>query len=189
MTAIAVSDAKASLRAELRAQISTLPAEERLRATDRILDQLENLPEWQSARRVMLFAPAPGEPAIDRLWSLRGQRLAGKQVYYPRVNGDGLEVRHIVSPAELQIGRFGLREPNPERTEKCDPALLDLIVVPGLAFTAEGVRLGRGGGYFDRFLAQLPARIALIGVAFRLQLRPTLPEEAHDHRMTRVLVD
>lgn len=188
MTASVVSDAKASLRAELRAQLAALPSEERLRGTDRILAQLEALPEWQAARHVMLYAPAPGEPAIDRLWSLNGQRLAGKKVYYPRVNGVGLEVRHIVSPAELQIGRFGLREPNPERTEKCDPALLDLIVVPGLAFTAAGVRLGRGGGFFDRFLAQLPERIALVGTAFRLQMRDSLPEEEHDHRMTRVLV-
>lgn len=188
MTAFVVSDAKASLRTELRAILAAFPAEERLRASDRILLQLEALPEWQSARRVMLYAPAPAEPAIDRLWSLNGQRLAGKQVCYPRVTGDGLEVRHVVSPAELQIGRFGLREPNPERTELCDPASLDVMLVPGLAFTKEGVRLGRGGGYFDRFLADLPERIVTIGTAFALQMRPTLPEEEHDQRMTRVLV-
>lgn len=188
MTAFVVSDAKASLRTELRVLLAAMPTEERLRASDRILTQLEALPEWKSARRVMLYAPAPAEPAIDRLWSLNGQRLAGKEVCYPRVTGDGLEVRHVVSPAELQIGRFGLREPNPERTEKCDPATLDLVVVPGLAFTPEGVRLGRGGGFFDRFLAELPAGVALVGTAFRLQMRSALPEEAHDQRMTRVLV-
>lgn len=188
MTAFVVSDAKASLRTELRNQLAAIPAEERLRASDRILAQLEALPEWQAARNVMLYAPAAVEPGIDRLWSLNGARLAGKQVFYPRVNGEGLEIRRVVSPADLQIGRFGLREPNPERTEWGDPARLDIMLVPGLAFTTAGVRLGRGGGYFDRLLADLPARVLTIGTAFRAQVRESLPEEGHDQRMQRVLI-
>ena len=58
--------------AELRAQLAALPSEERLRGTDRILAQLEALPEWQAARHVMLYAPAPGEPAIIKAGDTEG---------------------------------------------------------------------------------------------------------------------
>ena len=66
-----------------------------------------------------------------------------------------------------------------------DPALLDVVVVPGLAFTADGRRLGQGGGHFDRFLLRLRPDCLRIGVAFREQLVDDLPTVAARHRRRR----
>ena len=82
----------------------------------------------------------------------------------------------IAELAELVLGRFGIREPAPgPQLEK-----LDLIVVPGLAFTVTGNRLGRGAGYYDRFLATVPTTTLKVGVCFEFQLVPQIPSESHD---------
>ena len=66
-----------------------------------------------------------------------------------------------------------------------DPASLDVVVVPGLAFTADGRRLGQGGGHYDRFLRQLRRGCVTIGAAFAEQLVDDLPHEDHDVRVER----
>jgi len=70
-----------------------------------------------------------------------------------------------------------------------DPAWPDVVVVPGLAFTAAGDRLGQGGGWYDRYLAQVRADCAAIGVCFAEQIADTLPVEAHDITMDHVVTD
>ncbi len=70
-----------------------------------------------------------------------------------------------------------------------DPALLDVVVVPGLAFTPDGHRLGQGGGHFDRFLPRLAARCLRLGVCFREQLVDELPVEPHDVVVDHVVTD
>jgi 5-formyltetrahydrofolate cyclo-ligase len=71
------------------------------------------------------------------------------------------------------------------------PALaqLDLIVVPGLAFTAEGNRLGRGAGFYDQFLSAIPATTVKVGVCFEFQKVPEVPQESHDVKMDTVVCD
>jgi 5-formyltetrahydrofolate cyclo-ligase len=66
-------------------------------------------------------------------------------------------------------------------------AQLDLIVVPGLAFTAEGNRLGRGAGFYDRFLAGIPANTVKVGVCFEFQRVSEVPQESHDVKMDAVV--
>jgi 5-formyltetrahydrofolate cyclo-ligase len=70
-----------------------------------------------------------------------------------------------------------------------DPTLLDVVVVPGLAFTPAGARLGRGGGHFDRFLTRLGEGCLRIGVAFREQLVTELPTADHDIAVDVVVTD
>ena len=70
-----------------------------------------------------------------------------------------------------------------------DPASLDVVVVPGLAFTADGRRLGQGGGHYDRFLPRLRPACVTIGAAFAEQLVDDLPTEPHDIRLTLVVTD
>lgn len=66
---------------------------------------------------------------------------------------------------------------------------LDVVVLPGVAFTVHGHRLGRGGGWYDRFLSELPASVTTIGVAFEEQIVPHLPVESHDVRLDMVVTD
>ena len=70
-----------------------------------------------------------------------------------------------------------------------DPVVLDVVVVPGLAFTARGDRLGQGGGHFDRFLPRLRGDCLRIGVAFHEQLVDELPTDGHDIAVDVVITD
>jgi 5-formyltetrahydrofolate cyclo-ligase len=131
---------------------------------------------WQRAKTVVLFAPQPREPDVEMLWS----GAEGREFAYPRVTGDRLDLFRVTSPYELQPGAWGIREPAGELAHALPPDAIDLILVPGTAFTRDGARLGRGGGFYDRLLSWLPAHTCKVGVCFDFQLVPELPLEAHD---------
>jgi 5-formyltetrahydrofolate cyclo-ligase len=122
-------------------------------------------PRAQIWRRVMMYVALAGEPDtsgwID--WC-RGRGLA---VFLPEVDGPDLRV----VPGDI------------------DPTTLDLVIVPGLAFTTDGRRLGQGGGHFDRFLPRLPEACVTIGVCFHEQLVDDLPMAPHDVRVRLVVTD
>jgi 5-formyltetrahydrofolate cyclo-ligase len=77
----------------------------------------------------------------------------------------------------------------PESEPSPDPAIVDVVVVPGTAFTLDGHRLGQGGGWYDRFLARLGPRCTKIGVGFSPQLVDSLPVEEHDVQLDLVVTD
>ncbi len=139
---------------------------------------LAELPEYVSARVVMAFASMPVEPDTDGLLARLAQE--GRMIVLPRLQ-DG-EIVPVQSTGEFTRGQFGIREPV---GPVVDPATIDVVVVPGLAFTADGARLGRGKAYYDRFLPQV--RGLRVGVCFAEQLVDELPMEPHDVRLDRVL--
>jgi len=104
----------------------------------------------------------------------------GKVFAYPRVTGDRLDLFRVTSLYELQPGAWGIREPAADPANALAPESIDLIVVPGVAFTRHGARLGRGGGFYDRLLSWLPPHTCKMGVCFDFQLLPELPMDPHD---------
>ncbi len=188
------SDAKDEVRARMRARLADLlPAERRERST-RLLARLRTLPAWREARSVLLFAPLSAEPDLDGLWAADAasqeddSALTKKRCYYPRMAGRRLQVCEVRSLKELVSARWGLREPA-AGAPTAALTEIDLALVPGLAFTASGSRLGRGGGFYDRLLTEIGFRARTIGVGFDFQLLPTLPLEAHDAAVSMVLTD
>ena len=177
-----VRAAKKAIRAEVAAALQLMSQDARARATGRAFAQLDQTDAWRGAKRVMLYAPMPIEPVLDCLWVQR----ANREFCYPRIVGRELEARMVTAVTQLRPAAFGLREPDLEQTTVVDPATLDLVVVPGLAFTRDGGRLGRGRGYYDRFLAALPAEVSTVALAFACQMRDTLPMEPHDYRVQMV---
>ncbi len=133
---------------------------------------------------VLAYVPLAGEPALRPL--LEELARAGR-LLLPRVSADGLRIHPISRLESLVSGRMGLWEPPPDWPEG---ALGDLaaVVVPGLGFSLEGGRLGRGGGYYDRLLAALPTSTRRIAALFPEQLVEQLPEEAHDRRVELLLL-
>jgi 5-formyltetrahydrofolate cyclo-ligase len=167
--------AKDELRRAMRDRLP-LPPDQRGIKSARICAAITALPQWQNARTVALFAAQQREPDVEILW----QHAIGKVVGYPRVETDGLSLFSVESLYKLQSGQWNLREPNADPARLILPADVDLILVPGVAFTRTGARCGRGGGYYDRLLASLSPHTCKIGVCFDFQIVPELPNETHD---------
>ncbi len=176
---------KADLRREMRRRLQTLGAE-RAEKSCAIVAAIAAHPAFARRQRVALFAALPGEPDVEWLWE------TGSRVFcYPRIAGETIEFVQTVSPAELAPATWNprVREPAATSTSVIAPADLEFILVPGLAFTRDGQRLGRGGGFYDRFLAQLPASTVKFGVCFDLQMIAELPAEPHDQRVDAVVTE
>lgn len=109
----------------------------------------------------------------------------GKRVYLPRVEGDAIRFYRIRSLSGLILSAFGIREPQP--IEPIDAKEAEVIVCPGLAFDKAGNRLGYGGGYYDRYLKDCPAK--RIGICFKEQLVEAIPCKENDVPMDAVITD
>ena len=97
-----------------------------------------------------------------------------------------MELRRYSGPADLQRGAFGIFEPTGELFT--DYNTIDVAIIPGMAFDAKGHRLGRGKGYYDRFLAKLSPSTYKIGLCFSWQLVDYVPTDEHDIPMDEVIV-
>ncbi len=142
---------KATLREQLTAQRKALSAEQVDARGLKIQSRFLATPYYQHARTVALYAPIRGEvPTRD---ILTAGLADGKVVCYPlsHVRGRVLSFRAVRNEAELEPGRLGVREPT-DAADLVPVEQIDLFVVPGLGFTRDGKRLGRGGGYYDATL-------------------------------------
>lgn len=145
--------------------------------------QLAAFPAFAAARVVAIFDPMPSEPAIDLLWE-----TAPRTFLYPRVEGAGIRLLPVQDPSELQTPGHGLLFREPPSVEGAVEAP-QVVLIPGLAFTRDGRRLGRGGGYYDRLLAGLPAETVRIAVCFEFQVLEELPIEEHDQPVHAVATE
>jgi 5-formyltetrahydrofolate cyclo-ligase len=184
----------------MRSRLAALPPEQFTGEGAGALSHLDILPEWSRYRTVLLFLSAPREINTGPLLALSLSR--GKKTFAPAVEGTEIRFFRVSSAAgPWRAGAFGLREPASRRPEdqlgrEDFPAF---IVVPGLAFDRRGNRLGKGGGYYDRFFAFLDApenaaRIKpsggrayfALGYCLETQIVPRLPAEAQDKTMDAV---
>lgn len=139
-------------------------------------------PLLKGLEKVCLYAPLPHEVNLLPLL----EEAPGIAYYFPRcLPGRQLSFHRITSAAELQPGTWGIPAP-PAELPALSPHEAQLIIVPGVAFTAEGLRLGYGGGYYDRFLPRCP-QARTLALALPEQLQPELPTTPHDYRLHQVL--
>ena len=142
-------------------------------------------PLLAEAQTIMAYYSLPDEVNTHDL--IDDLVAEGKTVLLPRVTGDEtMEVRRYTGRADLQEGAYHILEPVGEPFT--DLSAIDLILVPGLAFDAAGHRLGRGRGYYDRFLHSKNRPYCVkIGVCFDFQKVDEVPVDAHDMAMDRVV--
>ncbi len=138
---------------------------------------------WQRASQVMLYVPMSGELNVNSL--TENGLKDGKLIALPRfsVNKNAYEACGVDNLSDLVPGKFGVLEPPPD-CQTMDTKQLDLAIVPGVAFAGLGGRLGRGGGFFDRLLTDIPAKKC--GVCFEQQVYPDVPVERHDVKMDMI---
>ncbi len=155
-----------------------------------ICSKLLSLPVFQSAKTIMFYVSFRGEvntlPMMEKAIELK------KRVAVPVVRK---EERYLI-PVEIHTlrefvpGPYGIPEPPFDAAQALRPEDLDLVVVPGVAFDHAGNRLGRGAGYYDRFLSVLPSATPTVGLGYDLQIVPVIPGlEPHDRRVTTVLTN
>lgn len=175
-----LADEKRLLRDEIRRRKALCSADERARQSAWVVEQLRREPLFAAAHCVMLYWPLPDEPDLRPLID---EALRIKRVMLPVVVGDDMLPVELTATTVWRRGAFGIMEP--QGSPCTEP--IDLIVVPGVAFDAAGHRMGRGRGYYDRFLAAMP-QVPTIGVAFDFQMVPHVPYDRYDVPMHKVLV-
>src|ERR1051325_6492151 len=161
-------EGKAILRRQLREKVKGLSPDQRSAASVQIRSRLVEQPVWQGARSILFYVPKADEPD---LWPLVDEALAlGREVVLPRFSADAglyLACRIRQAPRDLEPGQFGILEPRAD-CPIFDVKQLDLALVPGVGFSLDGGRLGRGQGYYDRLLAEVTG--CKCGVAFDCQV-------------------
>ena len=173
----------------MRQKLKAQGLEERDRRSRLLESKLFKLDAFRKARTVCFFVGMDEE--VDTVPMIAKALSSGKRVLLPLTNLENkelkwFEVRDL--KAELAHGTLGILEPRPT-AKPGDAKDAECVVVPGLAFDQSKRRLGRGAGFYDRFLASLPPHAFKVGLAFSFQVFPSIPHEAHDVPLDEVLTD
>lgn len=180
---------KRQLRAEASARRANQPEVDRL--SRQIFERMTALPEYSRARTLMTYLDVRSE--VRTRWFLPTAWAEDKQVVIPYCDNGDIELFRLKAVDELAPGTMGVLEPKHELRHrddrKVDPAELDLVIMPGLAFDRQGGRLGYGKGYYDRFLHQIRVDATKLAVCFECQLFPEIPVTDHDVRMDMLITE
>lgn len=179
-----------AIRQQVRQLRQQLPAQAQANAATALAQQITDSDALLSKQHFALYlandAELSTEPLINALWQ------AGKDVYLPVLHPfcpGYLVFIHYDSTTKLQLNRFGIPEPQLNCAKLMPVAALDIVFTPLVAFDAYGNRLGMGGGFYDRTLAQLPANspCQVIGLAHNCQQVAAVPCEAWDIPLQQVV--
>jgi 5-formyltetrahydrofolate cyclo-ligase len=151
---------KAALRERMMQRLRAMTAEDRQSLSDEICETVLQMAQWQEAQSVVLFSPLPSEPIITPL----------------KLDCDVRKVPEVLIPQS-------------PKTELQLPEQIDLILIPGLAFSKGRYRLGRGGGFFDRLLAGRAAGAFKLAVCFSFQIVDAIPTEPRDTLLDAVATE
>ncbi len=188
--AASVREQKRRIRGSILALRQELLEPERVARSQRVWEQVTALPCYQQSRVILGYMAFDKEVLTDGL--LRQAMTSGKQVVLPVVRADR---RRLALHAVRNLGRDvapgyrGILEPHPLYTRSVAVAELELVLVPGVAFDLQGMRLGFGIGYYDRLLSELPQGIPTVGLAFDFQVVPRLPRQPHDIALDAIVME
>ncbi len=147
-----------------------------------ITAQLSASPLFGRARHVLCYLAFGSEVDLSALLGPSATPPT-KTFYAPRTARGGLTVHRL--GGELELHRYGFLQP--ADVAAVDPGVLELVLIPGLAFDRLGTRLGYGGGFYDRLLPLLRSEVPRVGVVPDALIVDALPREAHDVRVTHLL--
>ena len=178
--------------------LAGIPEAERKSAADRACALLKATEAWQNAQCVLLYLAFGSELNADPLIMAALEKK--KEVYAPRIIGKDMDFRRLDNlNGPFETGPFGIRQPQASAPlwDCLSAAGPSLIIVPGLAFDKRGGRLGRGGGYYDRFLSRVRSEAAAakrtaplrIGYGYAEQIVKRVPTDANDESLDGIATD
>ncbi len=172
---------KHRIRKEIKKKLEAHSELEKTRKSAIIKDRLFNEKEFEKSKVVMFYVSLKDE--VNTLTMVDEALKMGKRVCVPVVL---MEEKRLIAgeikdrKEDLEKQHFGIYQPKKGRVRELPLEDIDLVVVPGIAFDKTNVRLGRGHGYYDRFLSGLPKSAKTIGLAFDFQVLDDLPKDPHD---------
>ncbi len=190
MSSLSIEAEKSKIRQTILNQLKEQPLSERRRKSNLIRDRICQFKEFQQSRVMMFYVSMAEE--VDMLPLLNKMLEEGRQVNVPCVdqkNNSLLSVPITNPETDLIPGTYGILEPKKHLVNHFDVNQLEIVLVPGIAFDRQGHRLGRGKGYYDRFLKSLPKQIQTIGLAYDFQLMDSIPVNDLDIAVRHVITN
>lgn len=179
---------KSSLRKEILSRRDSIPLAVKKKKDRAIEERVVNFNEFKFARTVFFFASFRSE--VDTFSMIRRALDENKRIVLPKVEGQNLGLYEIKSPDELAPGYMGIPEPSvltEDRKITIDD--VDLIIIPGAAFDETGNRIGYGGGFYDRLLAELQHPVPVIAPTYEEQVIDSVTVETHDKKVSIIVTD
>lgn len=179
-------EVRKEINRRLRDQDPSLRDERSLKIQKKLLSS----EEFRLAGTVMTYVAMPTE--VDTMYLIEEALRQGKKVIVPYIKQDQektMVLAELRTIEELEEGPYGILQPKNEPESEIDLKEIDLIVTPAIAYDANNMRLGRGKGYYDRFLSGTGLSASSIGVAFSFQVVDSLPHGPHDRPVFKVITD
>jgi 5-formyltetrahydrofolate cyclo-ligase len=181
-------ETKAFIRKKILNLLNKQEEEDKRKKSLIILDKIFNFPEFRRSNTVLFYASFDGE--VETFEMMKQAQQLGKKIALPiAIRKERKIVPMLVDNLEedLECGEYGIMQPKETAGKTADLNELDMVVVPGLAFDKNNTRLGRGAGYYDRFLEKIPSNVFSVGLAFDFQIVDFLPKEANDIAVSSVI--
>ncbi|XP_045461716.1 5-formyltetrahydrofolate cyclo-ligase [Harmonia axyridis] len=185
---------KSELREDVSRKLAALSSKEKEKQSDVVVKKVLELPEFNHSQRVSIFLSTDNEintrPIVETIFQKE------KQCFIPRYSKNGMEMVKLHSMVDwenLPLTPWNIKQPKlkEERENALDTGGLDLIIVPGVAFTKNGKRLGHGGGYYDRYIRTIREKqktpVVTVAVAFQEQILDDIPTHEHDEIIDKIL--
>ncbi len=179
---------KHHFRSKIKATLQAMPSRQAEQKAQQACDAAVELPEFAQASTIMAYMTIPNEIDVSQI--IQAAWNQGKTVLVPVVSTEpremfAVELRSL--EAGLKVSSYGILEPHDSKPWPVDQ--IDLVIVPALAFDRQGNRLGRGGGFYDRFLAQENFHAITCEIAFQEQLLDNIPTDHHDQPVNLLVTD
>ena len=181
---------KERVRKEILSARKSISMEELVVKSDSIKEKLFSTELYKNANTIMAYIDFRNEVLTEKI--IKTAIADGKRIVIPIsvVETRQLILSEIINyDSELESGAYGILEPKPEYIREVDPKLVDLVLIPGVAFDERGFRVGYGAGYYDRFLERVRPDTSKIALSLELQMVEYAHEDSHDVPVDIVLTE
>ena len=175
---MSIAEEKKNIRKLINKEKQLLDVTFKQEASEKIFNKLLQLKEWNNAKKVMAYYSLPDELQTSDYIDI----MSDKEIYLPKIISDNIYITKY-EKGKIQTGKFNVIEPS--TNDFISSEKLDIIIIPGIAFDFNKNRLGRGKGYYDRFLSSTSA--VKIGICYDFQLLKSIPTDPHDIKMDIII--